>query len=569
MSFSRSAARVAALTLACLAAAPLANAQNAAVTVAIDANANRHAIDPAIYGVAYADAASLADLNAPLNRRGGNNATRYNWQQNADNRGSDWYFESLPFASASPGDDADQFVAAAKGAGSGAMITIPTIGWVARLGANRSKLASFSVLKYGVQTGTDWQWFPDAGNGSNALGAILSNNPSDASTLVDSTFQQGFVQHLVGKFGGSSAGGVRYYILDNEPSLWHSTHRDVHPTGATMDEIRDKMLDYAAKVRAADPGAVIVGPEEWGWSGYLYSGYDQQYGSAHGWSNLPDRAAHGGQDYLPWLLAQLRSRDAAAGKRSLDVFSVHYYPQGGEFSDDVSSAMQLRRNRSTRSLWDPNYVDESWIASSVKLIPRIKGWTASNYPGTKTGITEYNWGAESHINGATTQADIFGIFGREALDLAARWTTPAANTPTYKAMKLYRNYDGQRSTFGETSVAASAPNPDNLSAYAAVRTRDGALTVMVISKVLSGATPVTLSLANFAHGGVAQVWQLTSSNAITHLSDARFSGNALAVSAPAQSITLYVFPPAASGGGGGGGSNGNTGGDAIFGNAFE
>ena len=104
---------------------------------------------------------------------------------------------------------------------------------------------------------------------------------------------------------------------------------------------------------------------------------------------------------------------------------MHYYPQGGEFSDDVSTAMQLRRNRSTRSLWDPNYVDETWIDDKVQLIPRLKGWVNTYYPGTQIGITEYNWGAESHINGATTQADILGIFGREGLDLATRWTTPA------------------------------------------------------------------------------------------------------------------------------------------------
>ena len=59
----------------------------------------------------------------------------------------------------------------------------------------------------------------------------------------------------------------------------------------------------------------------------------------------------------------------------------------------------------------------------------------SYYPGTLTGITEYNWGAENHINGATAQADIYGIFGREGLDMAARWTTPDATTPTYKAMQ--------------------------------------------------------------------------------------------------------------------------------------
>ena len=148
---------------------------------------------------------------------------------------------------------------------------------------------------------------------------------------------------------------------------------------------------------------------------------------------------------------------------------MHYYPQGGEFSDDVSTAMQQRRNRSTRSLWDPNYVDETWINDRVRLIPRLRGWVTQYYPGTQIGITEYNWGAEGHINGATTQADILGIFGREGLDMAARWATPAASTPTYKAIKLYRNYDGRRSTFGDTSIAAATANPDVVSAFAAER----------------------------------------------------------------------------------------------------
>ena len=195
-------------------------------------------------------------------------------------------------------------------------------------------------------------------------------------------FQQGWVQHLVTRWGTNAAGGLRYYILDNEPSLWHSTHRDVRPAGATMDEIKNRMVDFATRIKAVDPSALVVGPEEWGWSGYFYSGYDQQYGSAHGWGSLPDRNNHGGADYLPWLLDQLRQSSAASGRRLLDVFTVHYYPQGGEFSDDVSSAMQLRRNRSTRSLWDPNYVDETWINDRVRLIPRLKSWVAASYPGT-------------------------------------------------------------------------------------------------------------------------------------------------------------------------------------------
>jgi len=137
-------------------------------------------------------------------------------------------------------------------------------------------------------------------------------------------------------------------IMDNEPSLWSWIHSNAHPTGPTMDEIKDKMIDYGAKVKAADPSALVVGPEEWGWNGYFYSGYDQQWGGLHGWSNLPDRANHGGKDYLPWVLDQLHQHDVQSGQRSLDVFTVHWYPQGGEaFSDDVSTSMSSRIHRGT------------------------------------------------------------------------------------------------------------------------------------------------------------------------------------------------------------------------------
>ncbi|HKQ50951.1 MAG TPA: glycoside hydrolase family 44 protein, partial [Pyrinomonadaceae bacterium] len=518
-------------------------AQNAAVTLNVDVNADRRPINPLVYGVAYADFTQLSDLNCPLNRSGGNTATRYNWQLNASNHANDWYYESIADGSAVAGESADAFIADSKAAGAQPMLTIPMIGWVAKLGPNRSKLASFSIAKYGPQTGSDWQWFPDAGNGVKSGGQFVTgNNPADASVLTDSLFQRDWVQHLVGRWGTAAGGGLRFYLLDNEPSIWHSTHRDVHPTGATMEEIRDKIFDYAAKIKAVDSSAVVVGPEEWGWSGYLLSGYDQQYGSLHGWSYMPDRTNHGGADYLPWLLGQLRQREAATGRRLLDFFSVHYYPQGGEFSDDVSSAMQLRRNRSTRSLWDSSYTDESWINDRVQLIPRLRSWVAANYPGTKTAVTEYNWGAEAHINGATAQADILGIFGREGLDMAARWTTPAASTPTYKALKMYRNYDGNLSTFGETSVRASVPNPDNLSAFAAERNADGALTVMLVGKQLSNETPVTLNLSNFTGAGFAQVWQLTNANVITRLNDITYTGTSLQLSVPPQSVTLLVLP---------------------------
>lgn len=152
---------------------------------------------------------------------------------------------------------------------------------VPALGPSSSKLWSYSIAKYGPQTGNDSQYKPDAGNGTSTTNgeafygvsgfAITNNNPNDANFPTNSAFEQAFVQHLIGHWGTATNGGVPYYILDNEPSIWHETHQDVHPEGATMQEIWNDMLTYASMVKSNDPNALVLGPEEYGWWGYLYS----------------------------------------------------------------------------------------------------------------------------------------------------------------------------------------------------------------------------------------------------------------------------------------------------------
>jgi hypothetical protein len=530
--------RTFALSLVALTLATAAQAQNAPVTVAVDANANRHPISPQIYGVAFASKADLDALNAPLNRSGGNNLSTYSYQHNAQNLDADWYFESYPQGSAKPGAEADAFVAATKKAGAEPLLTIPMVGWVAKLGPNQSILPSFSVAKYGAQCSVD-PYDTDAGDGllPDCSTPITGNDPNDAYVPAGPGTENPWIKHLIARWGLSGNGGVPYYLMDNEPSIWFSAHRDIHPIGPHADEYRDKVLAQSAKIRALDPGAKIMAPEEWGWDGYFYSGYDQQYAPTHNWTYPDHQNEQGGLDYIPWLLTQWKAAHA------IDIVSVHFYPQGGEFSNDDSQSTQLLRNRSTRQLWDPNYVSESWIGAVVQLIPRMQGWVSGYYTaGTPVALTEYNWGDEAHINGATTQADIYGIFGAYGLNMATRWTVPANTTPTFKAMQMYRNYDGHKSTFGDTSVSAAAPNPDNLSAFAALRTKDNALTIMVISKVLSGTTPLTITLANFAPSGTAHRFQLTAAGTITHLANIAWSAGSLTDTLPAQSITLYVLP---------------------------
>lgn len=513
--------------------------------ITVDAQAARHPISPLIYGVAFAGSAQLQALNATLNRSGGNNMTRYNWKDNATNIDSDYFFETIPPKNAAPGGDADAFVADSKAGGAQPMLTVPMLGWVGKVGPNREKLASYSVAKYGPQQKTD-QYMADAGNGVKPDGktSITGNDPNDANMPSTPAFERGWLEHLTAKWGKSGSGGVGWYFLDNEPSLWQSTHRDVHPQGQTMDELLNDMLSYGTMVKSVDPNAQLLGPEEWGWPGYIYSGADQQYRGAHNYQGQPDRDAHGGMEYLPWLLDQIHKHDQKTGKRLLDVFTVHIYPQGGDGGDDVSPKIEQLRNRSTRALWDPDYKDESWINDKIGLIPRLKKWVASYYPGTKIGVTEYNWGAEKSMSGATAQADLWGIFGRENVDLATRWTTPDIASPTFKAMQMYRNYDGKKSTFGDLSVSDRVPDPDALASFAAVRRADGALTVIVINKALDGETPITLSLSHFTGTASAQAWQLAGINGITALPNASVAGGQISATLPAQSITLYVIPAA-------------------------
>src|SRR5262249_15070543 len=204
-----------------------------------------------------------------------------------------------------------------------------------------------------------------------------------------------------------------------ETGSGNSTHRDVQPSAEGYDDLRDRTWQYAAAVKTTDPSAKTLGPVAWGWDEYFYSALDVAAGGQW-WNTRPDRMAHGDVPLIDWYLQQMLAYEQSHGRRILDYLDLHYYPQanGVSLAPAGDAATQALRLRSTRSLWDPTYVDESWIADTVRLIPRMRDWAATRYPGSKLAITEYNWGGLEHINGALAQADVLGIFGREGLDLA-------------------------------------------------------------------------------------------------------------------------------------------------------
>ncbi|MEM7127644.1 MAG: glycoside hydrolase family 44 protein [Chloroflexota bacterium] len=511
----------------------------------VDVASERRAIAPAIYGINYGDESLLTTLRPGVRRWGGNASTRYNWQLDVANRASDWFFENIPEevaneSSLPSGSSADKFVAMNQLLGIKTIMTMPMIGWTPK---SREFACSYPVNKYGEQQSVDPS-NSTCGNGLTRDGTPLLAEPTDTSVAIDATYVSEWITHLVTSFGTAAEGGVTYYSLDNEPMLWHLTHRDIHPEPVSYDELYARTVEYAAAIKEADPSAMTLGPAVWGWTAYFYSALDQS--EVNGVLNQnADRAAHGNLPFLAWYLQKMSEYEQENGVRLLDYLDVHYYPQGqrvalGPVGSERTQALRLR---STRSLWDASYVDESWINEPVRLIPRLQEWIDEYYPGTKIAFSEYNWGGLESINGALTQADLLGILGREGVDLATLWDPLNVNAPYTFAFRLYRNYDGSGSEFGDISVHAESADTDQLAIYAAQRTSDGALTILLINKDQDSLT-TAVDIANFESVRQAQRFRYSNDNqsAILALPQIERDGSQFIDTLPGNSLTLYVIP---------------------------
>lgn len=514
-----------------------ARAAEAGPDLSVDVAAARHSISPDIYGLNGADPAFAAEIGLPVARWGGNASSRYNFKNHTYNTGSDWYFENIV---AAPENTLESFVQTNRDRGTKQIVAVPMVGWVAKDSPPSHPFAcGFPATRFPAQDGFD-QWDPNCGNGKLNDANLTGADPADTSIPAGPSFDGEMVAHLVSRFGPAARGGVRIYELDNEPVLWSSTHRDVHPGAVTYDELGGKGTATAAAIKAADPGAAVLGPSGWGYCEWVASGAD---GCAPG----ADAAAHGGLNLSQWYLKNMKDySDAHHGKRFLNYFDQHYYPQIGGGTDPESDALRLR---STRSLWDPTYADESWIGPSgvnappLQFIRAMKAWVAQYYPGTKVAITEYNWGALDDINGALAEADVLGIFGREGLDLATMWGEPQPTQPGAYAFRMYRDYDGAGGRFGDVSVSAASSDQGRLAVYAAQRSSDHALTVTVINKTGEDLTS-TLSIAGFRCTGAAKRFTYSPADltAIVGDDDLAVHQGGVTATYPADSITTLVLP---------------------------
>jgi len=509
-----------------------------------------HSIKEGIYGVASLRREKLVKYGIKITRWGGNPSTRYNWKLNVDNGASDWFFKNR----GQPIQNLNQsgylkHIRGNQSFGATTYQTVPMIGWVAKDASSYS----FSVARFGAQKGSE-PGQPDVGNGVRSDGKnVTGNDPRDTSQPAPPEFIEEAVRFVVSKAGPAEGDtnkpGVKYWVLDNEPALWNSTHRDVHPKPLSYDELWERTVQYAEAIRRADPSAKIAGYCSWGWMDLFYSALDagtDNFGTKADWQ------AHGKVPMAEWFLKKCAAYRQKTGKPLLDVFDVHWYPQGqmngqgvyqGKGFDPQLCALRLR---STRELWDPDYKSESWIANSgmgtvVALIPRIRNWIAEHNPGMEFCVGEYNFGGADNISGALAQADALGIFARENLDLAFLWHAPEGTLEL--GWQLFRDYDGKASRFGDLSLAANS-NQSDLAVHAARRTADQALTIVLINKNLEAACNAEIDLETTR--GKLQGWRFDSESEGKIVAVEKLPANAgglLKLALPAASATILVVTP--------------------------
>ena len=240
---------------------------HAADSYAMDVNINvlgRHrAISPYLYGVNsdFRTEEYLYPATATAARQGGNRFSGYNWENNFSNAGRDYYHYSDQYLV-----DYNKEQQAIPGA--------PALGFAREAAAKNVpyKITTLQMAGY-VAADDDGEVTEDEIAPSARWKEVKAVKGSAFSLVPDQTdnyvYMDEYVNYLVEQLGDAeSKTGYQGYLLDNEPSLWSSTHARMHPDKVTCEEIVTKSKTYAAAVKAVDPKAEIFGLALFGINAY-------------------------------------------------------------------------------------------------------------------------------------------------------------------------------------------------------------------------------------------------------------------------------------------------------------
>ncbi len=591
------------------------------VTVAIDSRTNQP-ISRYIYGLNFAEEGGPSFSQGGLwgnympsytfSRFGGNRLSSESWETGYSNCGNDCG-ASFPNdtnllydigADAGVGGATRPRIDRAFAADAGILLTASIIGYVAKDGTSTG-------INQPIPVAPDPNT-PGAPSAAHWL-TVGAHDPGGATATPSTTdgfvYNDDFAKWVDTSYPAGKSDPIKtiQFEMDNEPDYWGQTHEEIRGktdagtdsglVGTGFDELITKTLTQAQAVKSVVPGALVWGGAFGGWDGLTQLNYN-----AH-----PNGPPSGYTYYLDYFLQQLKAAETnpSYGARMVDVLDVHWYTQDGNVTNDSdttqSASVVDEREQSVRSLWDPYFIENTWVAGSVPTadsthcvngncplyaIPRLQKRISLYYPNTKLAIGEYWYGRGGDISGGIAQADALGIFARSGLFAATLWPnssniyayynpnncagaspsdTACTLTHAYvcalKAFDVYRNYDGAGARFGDTylqtvptdaTYTSPATQNERVTAYASMDAGNpNRVVIVAINKSQTAALNTGLAVTHNVVFSTAQVWTMTGVNGNaggctgpTRGADISLTKvNAFNATIQPQTITIFVLTP--------------------------
>ncbi|MFZ0456369.1 MAG: glycoside hydrolase family 44 protein [Ignavibacteriaceae bacterium] len=479
------------------------------------------------------------DENWASMRQGGNRMTGYNWENNASNAGSDYNQQSdnyLTWVNGIPSDSENipgivtsKFQNQALHFGAYSLVTLQMAGYAAKdkngpvSEAEKAPSPRWAAVEF--EKGSPFS---------------LSPNVSDTNIYIDE-----YVNFLVNKFGtANSITGVKGYSLDNEPSLWISTHPRLHPLKPTCREIMQRSIGLSKAVKEVDSTAEIFGPALYGFNAYL------TFQDADDWNTV--KAGKNYSWFIDYYLDKMKEAEKANGRRLLDVLDVHWYPEAiGDNRITETNANTLNdksaRIQAPRTLWDKNYTENSWIGqwgkAHLPLIPGLMNSINKYYSGTQLGFTEFTYGGENDITGAIAVDDVLGIFAKYGVYFATFWQIDSPSDYISAAYKIYRNYDGNNSTIGNFYIPSWSSDSVNCSVYSSTNSEKDTIHIVAINKSFNQTITGNFSISSPKKILSGKIWMLDNASADIINIDSldNIKGNIFSYNLPPQSVFHFVL----------------------------
>jgi len=506
------------------------------VTITVDANVNRKAVSPYIYGrnesfdkpaTFYEDAGlRFARMNA------GNNATKYNWRRKITSH-PDWYNNVYSY---------DWDAASVKVAANNPEMQVM---WAFQLLGKVASSSSYNFNDWGFNQSQWWDGVTQnlAGGGTpntaDPKGKALVEG--DASKYLinwpaDSTVE--ILNHWFGASGiGLNKNKFLYWNMDNEPDVWNGTHDDVMPNLISASEFMDRFISVAKKARALFPEIKICGPvttSEWQW---------------YKWGN---ESINIGGKYYSWLeyfIKRLADEQKANGIRLLDVVDLHNYP----YAPSDSDALQLHR-----MYYDKNYVypgangvktiNGGWDNSQTTeyIFQRINDWLTQYFGadhGITLGISEWSPASSDPNVASVVYGSHLGTFANHGVEIFSPWSWFNGMWETLHLFSRYaKNY----------SVSSTSSLENTVSAYSTINDAVDSMTVIIVNRDMNSARNVIVNINGFPAGNgyhsTLQLSALPSTETFnSHTSNAlkksitAVNSNTFNISVPALSTTAVIL----------------------------